>query len=336
MNEQQKIRLKQQVTAFKLVLSLGLLVLLVKFTAYALTGSTAILSDALESLINIAASGFALFSVIYGSRIKDASHPYGHGKMEMVAVGFEGILIVLAGIFIIIKALINLMTKNVIQQVDAGIYITAFSALLLGGMSIFLQIRGRQINSPILKADGIHLQTDVLTSLVLIAGLLLFKVTGYYWIDSVLALALALHILISGFKLLRKSLDDLMDRADLSLLDTMAAVLESERHDAWIDIHNLKIQKYGASLHVDCHLTMPFYFTLDQVHDELKRLEQVLNRHFHHGVEVSVHTDSCMQQSCTICRVADCSYRQAAFVKQIEWNTANLISNRKHTLSYTS
>lgn len=328
--------LRQKIGALRIVLILGVFVLLVKFSAYALTGSNAILSDALESLINIAASGFALFSVIYGSRLKDRNHPYGHGKMETVAVGFEGAMILLAGIFIIIKSIVSLVTGSFIREVDLGIYITIFSAVMLAGMSIMLKRKGEKLKSDVLLADGKHLLTDVLTSLALVAGLVLFKFTGFAWIDSVLAIALAIHIIFSGYRLLRKSLDDLMDKADPALLEKISGVLEKERNSRWIDMHHLKVQKYGSNLHVDCHVTMPFYLTLEEVHEEIKNLEKTFNRHFDHRVEVSVHTDPCMQKSCAICHVADCSFRQEEFGKHITWDASNLVANKKHSLHISS
>jgi cation diffusion facilitator family transporter len=328
--------LRQKIGALRLVLVLGILVLLVKFAAYAFTGSNAILSDALESLINIAASGFALFSVIYGARLKDSNHPYGHGKMETVAVGFEGALILLTGLFIIIKSIISLVTGNIIREVDLGIYITSFSAVMLAVMSLLLNRKGKQLKSDVLLADGKHLQTDVFTSLALVAGLVLFKFTGYVWIDSALAMALALHIIFSGYSLVRKSLDNLMDKADPELLEKIAAVLEQERNSRWIDMHHLKVQKFGSSLHVDCHVTMPFYLSLEEVHSEIKNLERTFNRHLGHRVEVSVHTDPCMQQSCGLCHVSDCSFRKEAFVEHITWNAGNLVVNKKHSISSRS
>lgn len=324
--------LRQKIGALRTVLIMGVFVLLVKFSAYAFTGSNAILSDALESLINIAATSFALFSVIYGSRLKDTNHPYGHGKMETVAVGFEGAMILLTGIFIIVKSFISLATGSAIREVDLGIYITIFSAAMLAGMSLILKKKGEKLKSDVLMADGKHLQTDVFTSLALVAGLVIFKFTGYTWIDSVLAIALALHIIFSGYRLLRKSLDNLMDRADPELIERIATTLEKERNSRWIDMHHLKVQKYGSNLHVDCHVTMPFYLTLEEVHDEIKNLERTFNRHFGHRVEVSLHTDPCMQKSCALCHVEECSFRQVEFAKHITWNSSNLIANKKHSL----
>ncbi len=186
--------------------------------------------------------------------------------MEAVAVGFEGAMILLTGIFIIIKSVISLVTGSIIREVDLGIYITAFSAVLLAGMSFMLLRKGRTLKSDVLLADGKHLQTDVFTSLALIAGLVVFKITGYAWVDSVLAMALAIHIIFSGYGLIRKSLDDLMDKADPVLIEKIATILEKERNSRWIDIHHLKVQKYGSSLHVDCHVTMTFYLSLEEVH----------------------------------------------------------------------
>jgi cation diffusion facilitator family transporter len=333
MVRKKKSLLRQKVRALQWILAMGFVVLLVKFTAYAFTGSNAILSDALESLINIAASGFALFSIIYGSRLKDSNHPYGHGKMETVAVGFEGALILLTGIFIIIKSIISLFTGNLIREVDLGIYITLFSSVLLAVMSLILKRKGTKLKSEVLIADSKHLQADVLTSIALAGGLFLFKLTGYAWIDSLLAILLALHIIFSGYGLLRKSLDDLMDKADLQVIEKVASILQKERNSRWIDIHHLKIQKYGVYLHIDCHMTLPFYLTLEEVHDEIKKLEKVFNYHFNHKVEIFVHTDPCMQMSCAICQVEDCQFRKSNFINRVEWSKDNLVVNKRHSLN---
>ncbi|MCC6385371.1 MAG: cation diffusion facilitator family transporter [Bacteroidia bacterium] len=322
--------LKQKVTSLKAVLIAGVVILIVKFTAYVFTGSIAILTDALESLINIAASGFAMFSILYGARLKDKSHPYGHGKMETVAIGFEGALILLAGFFIIVKSIFGFLNENRIQRVDTGIYIMALSGIMLLVMSLKLKKKGIQLNSDVLLADAKHLMIDVLTSGILIAGLILFKLTGLIWIDSVLALILALFIIINGYKLIKKSIDVLIDKADIKLLADLAGSLEKERQDNWIDIHHMKAQKYGTYLHVDCHITMPFYLTLEEVHSEIKSLERTFNRIANHRVELSAHTDPCMQQSCRICHVKDCTFRLESFDTHITWTASNLSANKKH------
>lgn len=324
---------RSKVKILRKIMILGVLILCIKFAAFAFTNSNAILSDALESLINIAASGFALYSVIFSSRLRDADHPYGHGKMEFVAVGFEGAMIFLSGVFIIIKSAISLMTRTVIRESELGIYFISLSGIILAAMGLYLRREGKQLHSEILLADGRHLLTDALTSLALVAGLVAYRLTGYFWIDSVLAIALALHIMFNGYKLLRQSLDSLLDKADEATIARIASLLNENRKPEWIDIHNLRLQKFGQYHHVDCHLTLPFYFNLTQVHDEVKGLEKTFNAGFRNHFELFVHTDPCQQLPCNICSSTDCTFRKESFKKRIEWNGINITRNKKHTLS---
>ncbi|MBK7888280.1 MAG: cation transporter [Bacteroidetes bacterium] len=289
----------------------------VKFLAWYSSGSQAILSDALESLINIATSIFTLYSLIYASKLKDQDHPYGHGKVEYLTVGFEGALIFGTGIFIIYQSILDLIQPAPLKDVDLGLILTAVSAIAMWYTGAFLRRKGDEFQSLSLKADGQHFRTDALTSIGLLAGLLLFKLTGWIWVDPLLAILLALHIMFSGFQLIKESIDRLLDKADITTIEKLSHSLQLYRNDAWIDVHNLRLQKFGHYLHVDCHLTLPFYYTLDEVHRHIKILESDLNRDFNNHVELFVHTDPCQQIPCNICSVHDCSYRKAEFVKKL-------------------
>jgi cation diffusion facilitator family transporter len=174
---------------------------------------------------------------------------------------------------------------------------------------------------------------DTLTSVGLIVGLGLYHLTGLAWIDPLLAIALAIHIMMSGYKLTKESIDRLLDKADVESIDSIAASLQKNRHENWIDVHNLRSQKFGHYLHVDCHLTLPFFIPLEAVHKEVKLFENELNRDFHHSVELFVHTDPCNEEfPCDICSVNDCVFRKKPFVRSVEWTHANLIMNKKHKL----
>jgi cation diffusion facilitator family transporter len=314
------------------MLTLGIVVMLIKLYAFIITGSNAILSDAMESFVNIAASGFALYSVIFSSKLKDSDHPYGHGKMEFVAVGFEGALIFCTGIFIVIKSVMNLFTAEEIVEVDLGIITTAASGVILFLMGKYLNVKAEKLHADVLKAEGKHYMLDSLTTAAIIAGLLIYRFTGYYWIDSALAILLSFHIMSSGFKMTRQSMDSLLDRADMEMINKIAAIMQSNRRASWIDVHNLRLQKFGHYLHVDCHLTLPFYATLDEVHDEVKHLENILNNNFDNKIELFVHTDPCMQKPCNICRVNDPKFRLKDFQKEIVWTSSNIMENKRHHL----
>ena len=322
------LRLKTRM--LKLVLALSAIVMLIKFVAYFLTFSNAILSDALESIVNIAATAFALFSVRYGARSKDSDHPYGHGKMEYVAAGFEGALIFGTGVFIIIRSVNSLLFHTVINHVNEGIGLIAASGVLLFIMGNILIRRGKKLESLTLIADGKHLITDVFTSIGIVVGMWLYQRTGLVWIDSVLAIALAIFILINGFRILKISMDHLMDKANPQIMERIAEVLETIKRPQWIDVHNMRIQQFGDLLHVDCHITLPYYESLDQVHNEITTLENELNNAFDNRVELFVHTDPCEQIPCTICPVSDCKARRHPFHHRVVWTADNLSLNQKH------
>lgn len=323
---------RSRINAVKLVLILSVLIMVVKFAAWIVSGSDAILSDALESLINIATSGFTLFSLYYGIRTKDENHPYGHGKIEYFAVGFEGALILAAGIYILVRSALAFFNPGPIQNVEGGMILVLISGVFMFFAGIYLKKKGEELDSLPLIADGKHFNTDALTSAALIAGLALYKITGFTWIDPLLATLLALHIMVSGWKLLRVSVDRLMDKADMETITRIAAVLQENRVDSWIDIHNLRIQKFGRYMHVDCHMTLPFYYTLEQVHDQIKALETAIAKSFLLNVEVFVHTDPCQAIPCALCSVDNCPYRRLPHAEQVIWTPSNLMLNKKHTL----
>lgn len=328
------VNIKSKVSAIRWVLFFSIIIMLIKFSAWYFSKSEAILSDALESFINIATSFFALYSLFYASKLKDADHPYGHGKIEYLAVGFEGALIFGTGMYIIINAVQHFYNPHELENVDIGIVLTVVSTLGMYWMSRYLRKKGEENNSAILKADGQHFKADAITSGGLIIGLFAYRFTGWAWIDPTLAILLALHIMGSGIKLLRESINHLLDKADLETIESITASLQQYRDESWIDIHNLRLQKFGHYLHVDCHLTLPFYYQLDEVHEQIKKLESVLNRDVENQVEVFVHTDPCMEIPCNICSVKECAFRKTPQVSQIKWTSENLMLNKKHQLTH--
>ena len=321
---------KQKITYMGVVLVIGLLLGALKFYAYLFTHSNAILGDALESLVNIMASAFALVSVYYASRPSDANHPYGHGKIEFFAAGFEGGLIMFAAISMIYKAVHSLVEPHEIESLGMGIAISAGAGLVNYLMGYFLVRNGKKLFSLTLEADGHHLISDAITSVAIVIGLLIIYFTKIYWLDSLLTIIFGLYIVFIGYKLLRKSMAGLMDEADFETIDKIIVAINQSRIDKWIDIHNLRLVKYGDVLHVDAHLTLPWYDSLHDAHEEVKRLEDEVNKRFDIGVEFFIHMDPCIPNSCSICNVKDCKVRQNPFVKQLEWTKDNLLLNKKH------
>ncbi|MFA6260861.1 MAG: cation diffusion facilitator family transporter [Bacteroidia bacterium] len=326
LNDQSNIRM------IRWVLFIGSVVMVVKFIAYFITHSTAILTDALESIINVVAGAFAWYSLHLASKPKDRLHPYGHGKIEFISAGFEGGLVLIAAIGILIKSVDNLLHPQVLHQLETGIGLSVISGIINFMLGRTLIRAGKKSNSITLVADGRHLMTDTVSSAGLVIGLLVITLTGMVWLDNVIAIVFGLLILITGYKLIRKSLAGLMDEADEETLTEMVAILTKYRSDKWIDIHNLRVLRYGAFLHIDCHITLPWYEDLQSSHQELKKVEDIINKAFNQRVEIFIHPDPCLPASCSLCALEHCRERKFPFKQQVAWELNNLLSDSKHHL----
>ncbi|QHW00182.1 cation diffusion facilitator family transporter [Spirosoma endbachense] len=314
-------------------LGLSIVLLILKFTAYFLTYSTAILSDAVESIVNVLASGFAFYSIYLAGQPRDQNHPYGHGKIEFLSSGFEGAMILSAGLVIIWQSILSFYEPKVLTNLDLGFALIGLTAIANAFVGWMLIRSGKQTDSLALTADGRHLLTDTFSSIAVMVGVALVVLTGKHWIDSALSLLLSFVIIYNGFQLIRLSVARLMDETDAPTLDRVVTLLNDNKDSNWIDVHNLRVQKYGADLHIDCHLTLPYYWELNQVHDEVHHFENTLKDGFLGEVEIFVHTDPCVNECCHYCRVANCPVRAFAFVNDVEWTADNLPLNQKHFVS---
>lgn len=325
-------RSKENIRIQQLIVFVGLLLFALKVVAWYITQSVAILTDALESTVNVVASFVGLYSLVLSSKPRDQEHPYGHGKVEFISAGVEGALISVAGLVIIYEAVNNLWHPHQIGQLDWGILLVTVSAVVNFAVGYLAVKRGRKNSSLALIASGKHLQSDTYTTIGIVAGLVLLYFTHLPWIDSVVALVFAFVIIFTGIKIIRSSVAGIMDEADTELLQEIVATLHQGRHDNWVDIHNLRIIKYGSVLHLDCHLTLPWYFNLHEAHEELDLIDGLIREKFGDSLEMFVHTDGCLDFSCPICSKKDCPVRKAPFVKRVDWNVANVSSNSKHRL----
>lgn len=317
----------------KVVVFVGITLFLVKILAWYLTKSVAIYSDALESIVNVVSSFLGLYSLYLVTQPKDSNHPYGHGKVEFLSAAVEGVLIAIAGIIIIIEAIQNLFEKTQVSQIDYGIYLVSFTAIINFLLGFIAIQKGKKSNSIALQATGKHLITDTYSTIGIVLGLILIYFSKIVWIDSAVALIFSLIILYTAFTIIRDSVSGIMDEADEKLIIELVDLFNKERNRNWIDLHNLRIIKYGSKLHVDLHLTLPYYFTVSQAHDEMEKLSEIGNKHFGDRVEFFIHTDPCMDFSCKICSISDCPVRKNKFEKQIVWDLKNISQNSKHRLS---
>lgn len=303
-----------------------------KFAAYFITHSNAIFTDALESIINVVAGSFAFYSLMVAAKPSDIDHPYGHGKIEFLSSGLEGSLILIAGLFILAKAVYALFVPAHIERLETGILLIALTGGINFLMGYYLVKSGKKHHSETMMADGKHLQSDAYSTAGLLAGLAVVYVTKLNWLDSLVAIVFGVIISVTGFRVLRKSISGIMDEADFDLLRHLIFILNSSRKKQWIDIHNMRIIKYGSVLHIDCHLTLPWYLTLKESHSEVKAVEELVRRGAERKTEFFIHTDPCIPSSCRICRLEECQVRQQPFEKSVEWNIETVLHNSKHGL----
>jgi cation diffusion facilitator family transporter len=237
-----------------------------------------------------------------------------------------------AGLFIIYEAVNSLVHPHVVQKLDYGILLVAFTGAINYIMGTLCVKTGRRTNSLVLVASGKHLQTDTYSTLGIIVGLILLYFLKQWWIDSVVAILFAFISLYTGYKIIRSSVAGIMDETDTTLMEKMVSMLNSNREQNWVDLHNLRIIKYGGTLHVDCHLTVPWYLNVLEAHEEVEALSSLVKKEFGETLELFVHSDACMEFSCRICSKQDCTVRQHPFQKKIEWTMQNISTDNKHHL----
>lgn len=301
-----------------------------KFVAYFLTNSIAILTDAAESIVNVIASSFAFYSIYLTTQPKDKNHPYGHGKVEFFSVFLEGVLIALAGIIILFKSIYGLWFGNEVSDLYEGAIIIAITGLINLIVGYYLINTGKRTKSLTLQADGKHLITDTVSSAGIVIGVILIELTQIFWLDGAISILVGLYITYNGYKLTRKSVGGLMDESNVELVEEVVDILQKNRQDCWIDTHNLRAQQYGTDLHIDCHVTLPFYYELTQVHKELSDIDKLINQSVSHKTEFFIHPDPCLPQCCHYCMVKNCPARSEPFRKQIDWTLDNVTKNQKH------
>ncbi|MBC9915497.1 cation diffusion facilitator family transporter [Chitinophaga varians] len=323
--------LRRELRVILVSLIVSFILTVAKFVAYYLTHSVAILSDAMESIINVVAGGFASYSIYLSGKPKDANHPYGHGKVEFFSIGFEGAMIFFAGVLILFKAVQYFITPKELHEMSSGLWLlgsTTLANLLLG---LYLIRSGRTLGSITLSGNGQHIMTDVYSSVGLMIALGVIHFTGWNWLDPAVSVLMSILILTKGYQLMRRSISGLMDETDMQVVDKVIAILSAARVPNWIDIHNMRVQQYGNNYHIDCHITMPYYLTLTEAHDEMKRVEVLVNKGFEGSeVEFFIHMDPCIPSCCHYCLKEACPVRKHAFTGEITWTRDNVLPNRKH------
>lgn len=284
------------IRALTLSLVVAGVVFSLKWLAYTLTGSVALYSDALESIVNIVAAGAALIAVLVSRRPADSNHPYGHTKAEYFSAVLEGVLIVLAALAIVREAWPKLMTPEPIAELGIGMLVSLAASGLNAALGWFLIRNGRKARSPAVVADGQHILTDVLTSVGVLVGIGLAWLSGWWVLDPLLAIAVAINILWVGWRLVRDSVGGLMDEAipEQELTDIRSSLnyaLEGLASDGKVlEVHDLRTRRAGPNTFVEFHLVVPGATTVEQAHQICDRLENALRANLD-GVRTTIHVE---------------------------------------------
>jgi cation diffusion facilitator family transporter len=309
----------------------AIILFVLKIFAYFLTLSVAILTDALESTVNVISGIIGFYSLYVAAKPRDRDHPYGHGKAEFLSSAVEGVLIIIAGLIIIYEATNKLLHPAQLKKLDYGIILIGFSAIFNFVMGYIAVKKGKQNKSLALESSGRHLQSDTYSTLAIIGGLILIYFTKIEALDSIVAILMSFLIIWVGYRITRKSIAGIMDEADQKILGELVLLLNKYRRTNWIDVHNLRVIKFGSILHVDCHLTVPWFLNVLEAHQETEELTRQIMNQFGEMMEFFVHVDGCGDFSCPICIKEDCPVRQHPFQEKIKWTLENILIDKKHS-----
>jgi len=285
----------------------------VKFWAYYLTGSQAVLGDALESIVNVIAAAFALTVVAYAGRPADRDHPFGHGKVEFFSAFLEGSLVAIAAVLILWQATLALWHGARLEQIDLGLALTFGAGLANGLLGMWLVRYGKTHHSAAIEADGHHVLSDFWTSVAVVLGLGAVRLTGLAWLDPAVAAAMAFWLLYTGYRIVRRAAGALLDEEDPALLQQLVAVLAPRVRDGVIRIHHLRAIRSGRFRHVSAHLVVPEFWTVERAHDAAEALAAEVLAEMPGEGDIDFHTDPCERAYCAMCDFEPCSVRREAF-----------------------
>ncbi len=268
----------------------GALVLGLKFGAYWLTGSIALYSDALETIVNIASSIAALAAIWFAAKPADSNHPYGHDKAEYFAAVLVGVMIVLAALSIFRAAWLGFLQGDSPDFSLPGIAMNVLAAVINGLWANYLVRFGKKSRSPALVADGKHLYTDVVSSLGVLVGVVLVLLTGWNILDSVLAVLVGLTVLWSGWELVKESVGGLMDEAASADALEKIRLQISEQGEGALEAHDLRTRIAGKTTFIDFHLVVPGSMTVEAAHSICDRIEQAISEDVP-GARITIHVE---------------------------------------------
>ncbi|MBK9294186.1 MAG: cation transporter [Oligoflexia bacterium] len=317
----QKIRVRIGVIS----LITGIIIFILKWIAFFITSSTALKSDAIESVVNIVAAVFALGAIIFAGKPADKTHPYGHGKIEYFSAAFEGGMISIAAIFIMYEAIKAFIEQPQLKELNLGLAINTVAGLFNGLLGLYLINSGKKQKSKAIEADGHHVLSDFYTTLGILVALLVVKFTSLWWLDPLIAVVVSLLLAWTGFKLVKNSAAALLDEEDEGLIKKILAHVNTSRTNDIISIHALRTMRSGRFTHVDIHITVPEFYETGRAHDLTESFGQKIINDLKIEGEFHSHIDPCHRLYCEKCAVEPCPVRAKNFIKQQEITLAEAL-----------
>lgn len=321
-------------------LVVSIVVFFLKSAAALITQSTALFSDALETLVNIAAAIIALVILKFISQPKDENHPYGHGKAEFISSAFEGGFVLSAGLAIFIEASRAFLNPKPIEFNEIGLLVSGIATILNVFLALYLRKASQHKNSVMLNASSVHVLSDVWTTVGVLAALGVTKITGYLWLDPLIAIVLACFLFHEGYKVLREAFSGLTDELDPQILKELSTAFQKVADEGntpgLIDVHAVRFIRSGNFHHVDAHLVVPRFWDVQKTHLFTEDLEKKVVSAYRFDGEIAFHIDPCVPDDCSTCELKECPVRGSAFVKRKSFTPEEVAGEKKllHSSSY--
>ena len=289
------------------------LLFLVKLQAFRLTGSQAIFSEAMESIVNVLASVIAFYVIYYAAKPADKDHPYGHGKAEYLSAALEGGLIAFAAFLIIVEAAQAFYENRPLQSLNVGLIMMAATGGVNLVMGFYLKHLGKIKHSVAIEGSGRHLIADFWTTAGVIIGLGLVYVTNIIWIDRVIAVFVSIHLMREGYSLIRKSIGGLLDEEQESVIENIQTLINKTHQEGIIQVHHVRVMRSGKFHHIDAHVVVPEFWSVEEAHDNTNVYERLIFKNYLFNGEIHFHIDPCRRLYCRFCDVKECPVRQNDF-----------------------
>lgn len=314
----------RRASVVSLLVSIALLAF--KYWGYRISGSQALFSDAMETIVNVVAAGLAILVITVARKPADQDHPYGHGKIEFFSAAFEGGLIAFAATAICVAAVTALVRGAEVTELGLAVGVSTAAGLVNLALGFFLLRFGRKHHSIALEANGHHVLSDFWTSAGVLIGLLLVAITGWQWIDPAAALIVGLWLGFTGIRLVRRSIGGLLDEEDREILSRLAAIVDRERQAGIIQVHHVRVIRSGHFHHIDAHAVVPEFWDVSEAHERTDEFETRVMEKYSHSGELHLHVDPCRQAYCRVCDVADCPIRKHPFEARRQMTVEELTS----------